>query len=178
LVGLRRHRYDWRNGSIAVVETLRELNGTFSTGPPKTRRSQRVIPLPRHAVAILNDHLATYDIDADGLIFTTPQETPISRANFRGRISAPACARARIRGLRFHDLRHTHASWLLADGIPVVVVSQRLGHASVSMTLNVYAHVMPTTEDRLLTVLDGRFAWGNHGADGAPSLPVGSHPGP
>lgn len=61
----------------------------------------------------------------------------------------------------------------LAAGIPVVAVSQRLGHASVSMTLDVYAHVMPATEDRLLTALDDRLVWGNHGADGALPLPLG-----
>lgn len=174
LVGLRRHRYDWRKGTITITETLRELNGAFTTGPPKTRRSQRVIPLPSHAVAALNDHLVAYDVAADALIFTTPQGTPLSRANFRARVFAPACARARIHGLRFHDLRHSSASWLLGDGIPIVLVSQRLGHASVSMTLNVYAHTMPASEDRLLAVLDGCFAWGKNGADSAPNIAPGN----
>ena len=45
--------------------------------------------------------------------------------------------------IRFHDLRHTHASLLIMDGVPVKVVSERLGHASVSFTLDTYAHVMP-----------------------------------
>jgi integrase len=83
-------------------------------------------------------------------------------------VSLPACTRAGITGLRFHDLRHTSASWLLADGIPVTAVSQRLGHASVSMTWDVYSHVLPETGDVLLAVLDrrltGRLGWGENGA--------------
>lgn len=158
LVGLKRHRFNSLRGSIEIVESLKELNGVFTTGPPKTgRKSQRTIPLPQQAVAALNHHIATYGVGRDDLIFTTPRGTELGRANFRARTFAPACARAGIEGLRFHHLRHTHASWLLADGIPVTAVSQRLGHASVSMTLDVYSHVLPETGDVLLAVLDRRL---------------------
>jgi integrase len=50
--------------------------------------------------------------------------------------------------IRLHDLRHTHASLLLADGEPVKTVSERLGHASATITLQVYAHTMPGDEKR------------------------------
>ena len=50
--------------------------------------------------------------------------------------------------IRLHDLRHTHASLLLADGEPVKTVSERLGHASATVTMTVYAHVMPGDQKR------------------------------
>jgi integrase len=176
LVGLRRHRFNPLRGTIEVVETLHELNGRFWFDQPKTPKSRRIISLPKYAVDVLNDHIATYGIGRDDLIFTTPQGTPLGRANFRARVFAPACQRAGINGLRFHDLRHTHASWLLSDSIPVTAVSQRLGHASVSMTLDVYSHVMPETGDVLLAALDrrlGSLAWGENGAGSSPAWAIG-----
>jgi integrase len=174
LTGLKRHRYSPLRGTVEVAETLHELNGRFWFDVPKTPKSRRTIPLPRYAVAALNNHIDSYDIGRDDLIFTTPSGSPLGRANFRSKTFAPACARAGIEGLRFHDLRHTSASWLLADGIPITAVSQRLGHASVSMTLDCYAHTMPETGDVLLAALDRRLgsaAWAENG----PGLsPVGA----
>jgi integrase len=177
LVGLKRDRFNSLRGTITVLETLHELGGRFWFAPPKTRKSQRVIPLPRQATAALNDHIATYGIGSDGLIFTTPQGAPLGRANFRARVFAPACARAGIKGVRFHDLRHSHASWLLADGVPITAVSERLGHASVSMTLDCYSHVMPETQDVMLAVLDRRLAGGSQGANLPPSIALGDRTG-
>lgn len=166
LVGLKRHRYNALRRTIDIVESLHELNGRFWSDIPKTGK-RRTVTLPRHAVDTLNNHIAAYGVGRDDLIFTTPTGTELGRANFRARVFAPACQRAGIEGLRFHDLRHTHASWLLADGIPITAVSRRLGHASVSMTLDCYSHVMPETGDVLLAVLDRRLgsaAWGENGA--------------
>jgi integrase len=177
LTGLRRDRFNPLRGTIDIVESLHELGGRFWFDRPKTPRSRRTIPLPKHAVAVLNNHIHTYGVGRDNLIFSTPSGSPLGRANFRAKVFAPACARAGITGLRFHDLRHTSASWLLDAGIPIVAVSQRLGHASVTMTLNVYGHTMPPAEDRLLAVLDGCLGWGRHGADGAPSIPLGDRTG-
>jgi integrase len=164
LVGLKRYRYNPLRGTIDIVESLHELNGRpggrFWSDIPKTGK-RRTIPLPQHAVAALNNHIDSYDIGRDDLVFTTPSGSPLGRANFRSKVFAPACARAGIEGLRFHDLRHSHASWLLADGIPITAVSQRLGHASVSMTLDCYAHTMPETGDVLLALLDRRLTPGS-----------------
>jgi integrase len=61
--------------------------------------------------------------------------------------------------IRLHDLRHTHATLLLADGVPVKVVSERLGHASATITLTVYQHVHPgmgrQAADRFAALLEG-----------------------
>jgi integrase len=92
------------------------------------------------------------------LVFTTKVGAPwhpdaISRA-FR-----LACLDAGAPVLRLHDLRHTHATLLLEAGCPVKVVSERLGHASVTLTLDVYSHVLPTMDDEAVA----RFAAHVHG---------------
>ncbi len=89
---------------------------------------------------------------ATGFVFTMPtgeawHPDSISQA-FERLVSPASKARAEASlkmrpRIRFHDLRHTHASHLLAAGVNVKVVSERLGHASVAFTLDTYAHVMP-----------------------------------
>ncbi len=59
---------------------------------------------------------------------------------------------ARVRGLHFHDLRHTHASWLIAQRVPMIAVAGRLGHANAVVTMMVYAHVDKLVDRGLLTV--------------------------
>ena len=73
-----------------------------------------------------------------------PKGGPIWRGNFR-KLTAwtKTVAGLGFAGLHFHDLRHTHASLLLKAGVHPKVVSERLGHGSVSFTLDVYSHVMP-----------------------------------
>jgi integrase len=188
LTGLQRDRYNPLRGTITITRSLHEhhtLPGIFALDEPKTPKSWRTLTLPRHAVAVLNSHLDTYGTGRWDLVFTGPRGAPLARSHFRNRVFRPACVRAGITGLRFHDLRHTHASWLLADGIPVTAVSRRLGHANVSMTLDTYSHVMPETGDVLLAVLDRRLPaptglpllGAGHGADGPPSLPLGNRTG-
>jgi integrase len=179
LTGLKRHRFNPLRGTIDVAESLHELGGRFWLDVPKTPKSRRTIPLPRYAVAALNTNIAGYGVGRDDLIFTTPSGSPLGRANFRAKVFLPACTRAGIIGLRFHDLRHTSASWLLSDGIPITAVSQRLGHASVSMTLDCYSHVMPETGDVLLAVLDRRLgsAWAENGPGLSPVGTLGDRTG-
>jgi len=57
-------------------------------------------------------------------------------------------------GLRFHDLRHTHASQLLRAGVNPKIVAARLGHSNVAMTMNVYAHLLPGDQQRAVRALD------------------------
>lgn len=59
--------------------------------------------------------------------------------------------------LRFHDLRHTHASCLIADGMSIKAVSRRLGHASIDITLKAYAHLMPDDDEKLATASQRLF---------------------
>jgi integrase len=82
------------------------------------------------------------DRSSGDLVFCRPDATPLHPDLFRQTFERRV-ARAGVPTIRFHDLRHTHASLLLQAGVPATVVSERLGHATVGFTLQVYAHVMP-----------------------------------
>jgi integrase len=69
----------------------------------------------------------------------------------------PILTRAGLGKLRFHDLRHTHATALLSKGLPIKAVSQRLGHSDVGVTLRVYAHVLPSDDAKLAGALQTMY---------------------
>jgi integrase len=121
------------------------------TGDVKTSRSRRSIDLDGATVAALRRHRARQRehrvlIGAgwaeSGLVFVMADGHPLNPASLSQAFDR-AVGRSRLPRIRFHDLRHTHATHLLASGVNIKVVSERLGHASVSFTLNVYGHVMP-----------------------------------
>ena len=93
---------------------------------------------------------------------------------------------AAVPRIRFHDLRHTHGSLLIKDGIPIKVVSERLGHANISFTMQTYQHVLPgmqtdaahATERLARPTPPTENSWGNIGgtAGGTPPEPGEPHP--
>ncbi len=83
----------------------------------------------------------------NGLVFATSVGTPLNPENITKRHLYPVLKRAGLPRIRFHDLRHTHATLLLLKGENVKVVSERLGHASVAFTLKTYAHVLPGMQE-------------------------------
>jgi integrase len=118
---------------------------------PKTRLSRRAIALSGDAVALLRSHrarqaeaklLAGPAYQDRGLVFATGIGTPIEPGNLRRSWLAITKA-AGVSGLRIHDMRHASASFMLGAGVHPKVVSERLGHASVNITLDTYSHILP-----------------------------------
>ena len=68
------------------------------------------------------------------------------------------CGKAAISGIRFHDLRHTHATMLMKQGVNPKVVQERLGHSSISVTLDVYSHVVPGMQELAALAIDAALA--------------------
>jgi integrase len=92
-----------------------------------------------------------------GLVFTHEDGRPIS-PQYLTRSHFPALARwLHLPEMDFHDLRHTAATLLLARGVNVKVVSEMLGHANVTITLQIYAHVLPHMQQSAVEVMDGIF---------------------
>ena len=161
LVALRWTDVDLKERRIAVRQATTVVSGTAVTGDVKTKRSRRVVDIDAGTVAVLRGWakqqkelrlLFGSDWTTTGLVFTMPTGEgwhPDSVSQAFERLVSPASkeraeASLKLRPrIRFHDLRHTHASHLLAAGVNVKVVSDRLGHASVAFTLDTYAHVMP-----------------------------------
>ncbi len=124
---------------------------------PKSRASQRRISLPPITVHALRRHLTERSEiflrlgvgrRNDGLVFLTPEGKPRSPRALTKEFDR-LVRRLDIPRITFHGLRHTHITHLLMDGEPIKVVSERAGHASVSITLDVYGHVLPDRQEAL-----------------------------
>jgi integrase len=155
LAGLRVRRLDMLRGTIDVFEALTEVNGTLRTGPTKTGKS-RTVSIPRFLGDLLAEHLATFPSD-DGHVFSSAKGGPLRRS-FYPRHYKPAAVRAGLSSsLRFHDLRHTCAALLIAQGAHPKEIQERLGHSTIQLTFDRYGHLLPTLDGRLREGLDATW---------------------
>jgi integrase len=151
--GLRRSRLDVHRGRVTVAEACLESGGRVFFKQPKTRAGRRVVPLPQFVV---DEMAATIPSDApdDHLVFQAPGGGPIHINNFRRRVWHPALRASELEGLRMHDLRHTAVSrWIEAGATPKQVQTWA-GHRSITTTYDVYGHLFPDSEDRVMDVLE------------------------
>lgn len=141
---------DLGKGTLTVQHSLGWLKGEkrFVLNDPKTASSRRTLPLPYGLVKLLSEHMtAQFDIGFTDLVFTTRAGTPSHQRVIVQEAFKPALERAGLpKETRLYDLRHTHATLLLLAGVHPKVVSERLGHASVAITLDVYSHVLPNMQ--------------------------------
>ena len=135
----------WENvegDKIHVRHTVSVVNNQARLGPPKTKRSNRVIDLPWDTVSVLEQHrenLVLIGYEGD-LVFPTRTGTFVRHNNLLRNLRTH-CKRAEVTQIRVHDLRHTFASMRIASGTDIVRLSRDLGHANASFTLDVYAHL-------------------------------------
>ena len=134
----------------------------YSFSEPKTAKGRRAIVLPSFAVEALHQHhrrqieerlQACEWTDLD-LVLPNEVGKPEGRENLVRRQYLPALAKAGLSRIRFHDLRHTSATLLLSQGAHPKVVQERLGHSTISVTLDVYSHVLPTLQQQAADSLD------------------------
>ena len=155
LAGLRIPRLDLLRGTIDITEALTEVNGTVRTGPTKTGKS-RTVSIPRFLGELLAEHLITFPSE-DGYVFTSLKGGPLRRS-FYPRHYKPAVERAGLpTRLRFHDLRHTCAALLIAQGAHPKEIQERLGHSTIQLTFDRYGHLLPTLDERLREGLDATW---------------------
>lgn len=159
LAGLHWHRVDLGRGQIVVAETFQQTT-TRIKGYPKGKKP-RSIPL----VPALQVQLASLERSAErtcgvphtsgicrsGLVFTSAEGNALRNAKWSG-VWRKAVKDAGLEGVRIHDLRHTYASWLLQEGVPIAEVSRLLGHASI-VTTERYAHLAEVPSEAVLAAL-------------------------
>jgi integrase len=155
ILALHWHEVDLDHRSLSVAQTLEETKaGGLVFKIPKTERSRRKIALPAIAVEALRrwrtrqteDRLRAGPLWIDhDLVCCRPDGTPLSPRQLSKTFAV--LSRRLGLGVRFHDLRHSHMSHLLAAGVHPKVVSERAGHASVSITLDVYSHLIPGMQE-------------------------------
>jgi integrase len=165
ILALRWQDIDFDARIIEVRHSLQWSDGSFSLGEPKSERSRRRLgPLPgelldalrAHKGRQVEDRLAAEAWDEWNLVFTTTRGRPLHGTDVTHAFQAHL-AKAGLPRKRFHDLRHTAASFLLAEGVSPRVVMEILGHSQVSLTLNTYSHVMPSVQSDALARLSERL---------------------
>lgn len=143
----------------AVAETSEK--GRYEIKAPKTKKGTRVVAITQEHLAVLKAHRvrqiqeilgAGPAYTRDEFVFADKQGNHETSIPARGRWHT-AVRRAGVREIRMYDARHTHATLLLKAGVNPKVVSERLGHASVVITLDIYSHVSPDMQDDALTLL-------------------------
>jgi integrase len=162
LLGLHWPDIDLDKGIVTVRRSLAQIKGQFILKEPKSKSSRRTIRLPAFAViALLNHHrlmLAEGQDVKAGAVFVTKTGHYIGKSNLIRQVFKPILEKAKVPSVRFHDLRHTHASVLLAHGESIKAVSRRLGHSDVALTLRVYAHLLPDADNSLADTVQKAFA--------------------
>ena len=122
-----------------------ERGGVY-LGSPKTRRGRRTVTLDPTTVGLVR-HLVD-DRPDDELLFVGARGGRVRSQNFTDRVWRPAVQRSGLaKRPRVHDLRHSHASWLIGAGVPLIVVQYRLGHESIKTTSDRYGHMLPGAGD-------------------------------
>ncbi|VTR94063.1 phage integrase : Integrase family protein OS=Nitrolancea hollandica Lb GN=NITHO_2230014 PE=4 SV=1: Phage_int_SAM_3: Phage_integrase [Gemmata massiliana] len=167
LLGLTWPDLDLERGTLDVRRALAQVKGKFILKEPKSRTSRRTITLPTFAVDALRDHRAAALKGGriTGPVFCTRTMGYLDRKNVlracrtittrtneaeQGRAVASNEQPDLIpQSLRFHDLRHTHATGLIAAGSSIKAISRRLGHSDISITLKVYGHLLPDDDEKL-----------------------------
>jgi integrase len=133
----------------------------------KTGSSQRCVVLPASALQALTKHRISQheerlklgsDYENNDLVFCTTIGTPLQPRNVIGRHLKPVLRQAGVPDIRWYDLRHTAASMLLRAGINPKIVAEKLGHASVNLTLNVYSHTIPSMQHEAAEAIEKALA--------------------
>ncbi|WP_328320326.1 tyrosine-type recombinase/integrase [Streptomyces sp. NBC_00388] len=150
LLGLRWEDLDLAGGTASIRRTLQRTNSSGLTAlPTKTKSSERRIALPTPCLHSLEQHrdrqlqereTAGGSWQDSGYVFTRPDGAPIEGSTLTRHFNA-LLRQARLRRIRFHDLRHSTATLLLEQGVELVVIKELLGHAHIGVTATVYAHV-------------------------------------
>ena len=167
LLGLRWKDVDFENETVTIIQTSNYVSGYgIYVDSPKNRTSSRPLKLSRSVFAVLREYQEWQKKqrercggkwkDEDGRVFTSNSGAPI-HPDTLSRWFREFAKKNGFPGVHIHTLRHTYASLMIADGVPLVVISKRLGHAQVSTTSNIYSHVIASADEKAAQVSE-RFA--------------------
>ena len=147
LLALTAKDIDTKNRTISVTKSYSRLNGRDIIGKPKTKKSERVIALPRFLAQELQEYM---EMERE------PNENerlfPFTKYALNNTLKTTAKL-AGVKEIRVHDLRHSHVSLLINLGFTAVAIADRMGHESVHITYR-YAHLFPNQQRNMADVLD------------------------
>lgn len=153
LLALTMNDIDFKHNKISINKTFYRLTGKDTIQPPKTPNSERVIDIPDFLTQEIRDYVSRlYKPDPEARLFS--KQLQYLRNVMRLRIE-----RAGLTPIRVHDLRHSHASTLINLGANPVLVAERLGHESPSITMNTYAHLFPKAQSEIVAKIEKAHFW-------------------
>lgn len=163
ILGLREKDINFENKTAAVCQTLQRVDGIgLFFKDPKTPKSRRSVSLSSSLLEMIqkvklsnakNKLKAGPVYQDNGLIFCQPNGKPIEPSEL-GRVFSKLLKQCNLPKVRLHDLRHTHASLMLQQGVHPKIVSERLGHSTIGITLDIYSHVLPNMQEEAVNKLD------------------------
>jgi len=166
MLGLRWTDFDLVVGRLTINRSLTVVDGALVWSSPKTARSRRSLSLDPETVAVLRSHKVRQVEEqlaagpawiGEDLVFCDELGGPLQPDQFT-RAFGRAVARADVPVIRLHDLRHTWATQALQAGVHPKVVSERLGHATTGITLDIYSHVQPELDAQAATRVAALFS--------------------
>jgi len=149
---------DLKNDTLYIDKTLakeKDANGDYIITSPKTKASDRTIKLDNKTITNLNklkEHYSHF-VGFSDKWFIFGGLNPLSQSTVN-RKRTIYCEKSKVKRIRIHDFRHSHASLLLSRGVPIPVISKRLGHSNITTTLNTYSHLMPEDENKAIKLLN------------------------
>jgi integrase len=165
-LGLRWGDVDLDAGRLSIVQTITTVRDKMVITPPKTARSRRSVSLDPETVAALREHRRKQNEErlragevwsGEGdFVFTNEIGRPVHPSAL-SRLFASCVRRADLPPIRLHDLRHTYATVALGAGVHPNIVSERLGHATTAVTLDLYSHVTPTIDAEAATLVASKI---------------------
>ena len=169
-LGLSWKDIDFEANRLLVRHALQRIEGEFTLVEPKSRSSQRSIPLPlvvrnrlvEHQKRQEREKIASVDWAWPELVFTTPVGLPLDGVSVTKRFQR-LLSEIGLPHQRFHDLRHACASFLLAQGVSPRVVMETLGHSQISLTMDTYSHVLPELQRDAADQMDSILGGGDPG---------------
>jgi integrase len=161
VLALRWEDIDFNQQELKVTGSVRRSVGVLRRRPPKTHSSIRTLPVPAILLRVLRQHRVRQDKarqradwQEHGLVFPSSVGTLMEPGNLHRHFKVVLVRAGLPTTVRFHDLRHSCATLLLAQGVPLVVVRDTLGHTQISTTADIYGHVLPDTHRQAVDGLD------------------------
>lgn len=174
-IGLRQRRVDLLGGKVRFESQMRREGEQYVDVPLKTRASRRTVGIGASLVQVL---LPLVEVDEESFVFRDAEGRPLQYHAFR-QAWKKALLKSKYEGVHIHDLRHTHASLLIAKGRPLTSIQRRLGHSSIQVTSDVYGGLLPEVEDETAAafeqVLSGIGLGGIMGEQDGSQRPTTAH---
>lgn len=148
LLALTPADFDWTAQTVSITKSYSRINKQDLIQKPKTPNSIRTITIPPFLCQIAQDYMkAIYGLRKHDRLFQVTKHAILRHLH-------EGCEKAGVKHIRVHDLRHSHASFLIDQGFSPLVIKERLGHENIETTLNTYSHLYPSQQTKLLDAME------------------------